>query len=214
MSVAILCPLAGDTVSSPVGVTVAYDFTNGACSLTATVTGSLPSTVGPFNNASTASFSLATTSTGAATATANASPITGGSSMTAFTIGSGSGSPPVIIETIEPILPPPPPPPPPGGTALRMAPAVAPAARKNYKAKGSIKGAAIVQVKYRVLQVNLATMAWSEVVPNTDAKVGGNNWQVNDIAFNAAANCQYSLQVTGYDAAGGRVSQFTMAINL
>jgi hypothetical protein len=214
MSVAILCPLAGDTVASPVGVTVAYDFTSGACSLTGTVTGSLPSTVGPFSNASTASFSLPTTSTGPASASATASPISGGSGMTAFTIGSGGSTPPIIIETIDPILPPPPPPPPQGGTALRMAPVAAAAPGKNYKAKGSIKGTTIVQVKYRVLQVNLTTLAWTVVVPYTAANINGNNWNVNNIAFNTAANCQYSLQVEGYDATGGRVSQFTKAIIL
>ncbi|MFO0801690.1 MAG: hypothetical protein U0791_01020 [Gemmataceae bacterium] len=209
MSVAILSPLSGDTVSSPVAVSVAYDFTAGACSLTTSITGSTPSTAGPFSNASIWPFSFTTTTTGNVTATATASPSSGGSNSVAFTIGTGAGGPPIIIETIDP-NPPPPPPPPPG--PLGMLGAAAP--MKDFKAKGSIKGTTITQVRYRVLQVNLGAISWSTVVPNTNANVGGNSWHINSIKFTPAAKCQYALQVDGLDASGNKVAQFTKAIAL
>jgi len=215
MSVAILSPLAGDTTTSPVAISTAYDFSSGPCTITTSLTGAAANTTGALSGVGLTACSLATASTGPVSASSTANPASGGSSSVAFTIGTGT-APPIIIETIDPNPPPPPPPPGPPvpgpGPLQQMAPQIA--ALKDYKAKGSIKGAGIVQVKYRVLQVNLTTLAWLVVVPYAAANINGNNWNANSIKFTPAAKCAYALQVEGYNATGGKVAQFTKAIVL
>lgn len=212
MSIAILSPLPGDTVQTPVTITTAYDFGTGSYTITKTVTnGSAPYTTATLTGNGLVSASISTTAIGAATATST--PTGGGSANSvSFTVGTTSSPPPIIIETILP--PPPPPPPPPPAHAYGLVRGPDPdAGRKKYNAKGSIKGTGITQVEYRVLEIDLTTLSWNVVVGYTAANVAGNNWIANGIEFTPRARCQYALQARGRTATGVS-GQFTMAIKL
>lgn len=220
MSLVIIAPLAGDTVMSPVTVTTSYEFSSGSFTITTDLTGATPASSGSVTGTGSFSPSMATTATGAVTASSSASPSGGGaSSSVTFTIGTGGNPPPIIIETVLPSPPPPPPPVSPvvatGSFAAKAAaPAAAPAGNKKYNVKGSIKNTGVKAVKYSVLQVDLTNLQWTVVVASTDAQVGGNNWHANDVPIVPLAHCQYVVQAQGFDINGNLLGQFTMAVKL
>jgi hypothetical protein len=199
MSVAILSPLDGDTVVSPVTVSTSYSFNSGTFTLTDSVGANTDpnppavSGVGVYNPAILVPVTVPTVFT--VTAVTNPD---GGSSSQANVTVTPPGTDMVDIATIDAVPPPPP-----------AAGAAGPAAKNKFKVKGKTKqgsGPVPTKVTCKAYQVDVTTNTWTEV-DSQDGVPNNGKWEVT-LSYTQQAGFRYVARAFAYDSGGNLVGRF------
>lgn len=192
MSVSILAPHDGDTVTSPVTVSVAYSVGSTSCVLTAAV-GPFPDPSPPtVSGDGTISPSITVTTPGVYTVTATTNPDVGSDSQPNVTV-TVTGGDFVTITDISPEPPPPPPPP-------MIQAAANTAAKSKFKVKGKAKdqGTPIPnKITCKAYKVDVTTNDWTEVDSQDDTPSSG-NWKVT-LSYVKEAGYYYVARAFAYD---------------
>jgi hypothetical protein len=197
VSVTILSPLSGDTVFSPVTVSVAYSVGSTSCVLTAAVgpypdpnppTVSGDGTIGP-------SITVPGTIPTVYTVTATTRPDEGSDSQSNVTVNpsDGGGGGMLMITSIAPDT-------------------TAPAPPKNkYIVQGMAKHTSApvaAKVTCKAYQVDVATRQWTEVDSQDDTPNNG-DWKVT-LSYVKQAGFRYVARAIAYDAAGNVLGRCSM----